>query len=65
MIYLSKSNEGITFKLQEESMLAIVPIEDLRAAQKELLETKDIEELNRIFQKVASDRMEKHLQTLA
>ncbi|MEM3059155.1 MAG: hypothetical protein QXN93_03615 [Methanomassiliicoccales archaeon] len=46
-------------------MLAIVPIEDLRAAQKELLETKDIEELNRIFQKVASDRMEKHLQTLA
>jgi hypothetical protein len=32
-------------------MPAIAPIEDLRNAQKELLEVKDIEELKRVFKK--------------
>lgn len=32
-------------------MPAIAPIEDLRNAQKELLEAKDIEELKRVFKK--------------
>jgi hypothetical protein len=32
-------------------MPAIAPIEDLRAAQKDLLETKDIEELKRVFRR--------------
>jgi len=32
-------------------MPAIAPIEDLRAAQEELLEVKDIEELKRVFKK--------------
>jgi len=30
---------------------AIAPIEDLRNAQKELLEVKDVEELKRVFKK--------------
>jgi len=32
-------------------MPAIAPIEDLRAAQEELLRTNDIEELKRVFKK--------------
>jgi len=32
-------------------MPAIAPIEDLRAAQKELLETSDINELKKVFKK--------------
>jgi len=32
-------------------MPAIAPIEDLRNAQKELLETKDVEELKRVFRR--------------
>jgi len=32
-------------------MPAIAPIEDLKAAQKDLLEVKDIEELKRVFKK--------------
>jgi len=32
-------------------MPAIAPIEDLRAAQKELLEAKDLEELRRVFKR--------------
>jgi hypothetical protein len=32
-------------------MPAIAPIEDLRNAQKELLEVKDVEELKRVFKK--------------
>jgi len=32
-------------------MSAIAPIEDLRAAQKELLEVKDVEELKRVFRR--------------
>jgi len=32
-------------------MSAIAPIEDLRNAQKELLETKDVEELKRVFRR--------------
>jgi len=32
-------------------MPAIAPIEDLRNAQKELLETRDIEELKKIFKR--------------
>jgi hypothetical protein len=32
-------------------MPAIAPIEDLKAAQEELLRTKDIEELKRVFKK--------------
>jgi hypothetical protein len=32
-------------------MPAIAPIEDLRAAQEELLEAKDLEELKRVFKK--------------
>ena len=32
-------------------MSAIAPIEDLRAAQEELLEAKDLEELKRVFKK--------------
>ena len=32
-------------------MPAIAPIEDLRAAQKELLETQDINELKKVFKK--------------
>ena len=32
-------------------MPAIAPIEDLRNAQRELLEVKDIEELKRVFKK--------------
>ena len=32
-------------------MPAIAPIEDLRNAQKELLEVRDIEELKRVFRK--------------
>ena len=32
-------------------MPAIAPIEDLRAAQKDLLETKDLDELKRVFKK--------------
>jgi hypothetical protein len=32
-------------------MPAIAPIEDLKDAQKELLEVKDIEELKRVFRK--------------
>jgi hypothetical protein len=32
-------------------MPAIAPIEDLRNAQKELLEVKDIEELKRVFKR--------------
>jgi hypothetical protein len=32
-------------------MPAIAPIEDLRNAQKELLETRDVEELKKIFKK--------------
>lgn len=34
-----------------ESMSAIAPIEDLRAAQEELLAAKDIEELKRVFKR--------------
>jgi len=33
------------------NMPAIAPIEDLRNAEKELLEVKDIEELKRVFRK--------------
>jgi len=35
----------------EVIMPAIAPIEDLRAAQEELLEAKDLEELKRVFKK--------------
>jgi len=35
----------------EVTMPAIAPIEDLRNAQKELLETKDVEELKRVFRR--------------
>jgi hypothetical protein len=51
-------------ELEGESMPAIAPIEDLRAAQKELLETMDINELKN-FQKVSANWMEKHLQAVA
>ena len=35
----------------EVTMPAIAPIEDLKAAQEELLEIEDIEELKRVFKK--------------
>jgi hypothetical protein len=34
-----------------ETMPAIAPIEDLKAAQKELLETSDINDLKKVFKK--------------
>jgi len=39
-------------------MPAIASLEDLKAAQKELLETQDINELKKVFKKVSSDWME-------
>ena len=37
--------------LQENAMPAIASLEDLKAAQEDLLETKDLNELNTVFKK--------------
>ena len=46
-------------------MPAIASLEDLKAAQKELLEAQDIDRLEKSFQKVSADRLEKYLQAVA
>jgi hypothetical protein len=42
-------------------MPAIASLEELRTAHKDLLATKDIEELKTTFKKMAPNRMEEHL----
>ena len=45
-------------------MPAIASLEDLKAAQKDLLEAKDLDELKRVFKEMEAHRLEECLQAM-
>jgi len=51
MLFLRTRNTDTDTSLQENTMPAIASLEDLKSAQKDLLEAKDLNELKTVFKK--------------